>query len=83
MSYDAAWTGIVEILAEVTGLPAGDMTPDQDLEHDFGFDSLTVVEIAVMVEQRLGVAVPDETLGQLRTIGDVARYVSGHAHVEA
>lgn len=83
MSYNAAWTGIVEILAEVTGVPAEEMTPEQDFENDFGFDSLTVVEIAVMVEQRLGVTVPDEMLAHLTTIGDVAEYVAGREQVGA
>ena len=39
--------------------------------HDLDFDSLALLEAAVAVEDRLGVAVPEAALAELRTVGDL------------
>ncbi|GAB3035679.1 hypothetical protein GCM10025298_26140 [Natronobiforma cellulositropha] len=41
-------------------------------------DSITIVEIAEMVDIELGVHVPNEDLGDLETVGDLKAYVREH-----
>jgi acyl carrier protein len=43
---------------------------------DLDIDSLSMVEIAVQVEDRFGVKVPDDVLANLKTVGDAVDYVA-------
>jgi acyl carrier protein len=70
------WQELTSIIAEMTGLEAEGLTPEQTFE-ELGFDSLTTVEIVVEAEDRFGVSVADEELLGLRTIGEVVAYIEG------
>jgi acyl carrier protein len=67
----------VEIIKEAT---AGDLheevTEEKSFVDDLGIDSLTMVEIAVLAEEKLGVKIPDGELGNLQTVGDAVNYVA-------
>lgn len=67
----------VESLNMVT---AGDLheevTGEKSFENDLGIDSLTMVEIAIVVEQKLGVKIPDDELGDLETVRDAVDYLA-------
>ena len=45
------------------------------LYEDLGLDSLTMLEIVMLVEQTLQVSIDNEELRDLRTIGDVKQYL--------
>jgi acyl carrier protein len=66
---------IAEIIAEFTGVPASDVTPGASLAEELDVDSLLMVEIAVTAQDRLGVEIPDDELGGLKTVQDVVSYV--------
>ncbi|HWB66234.1 MAG TPA: acyl carrier protein [Mycobacteriales bacterium] len=65
-----------EIVQEATGIPAVRVTPDASFVDDLDVDSLSMVEIATMAEDRFGVAIPDDKLSKLKTVGDVVTYVN-------
>ncbi len=75
MVYDK----IIEMICEQF-----DMEPDQLNENttfieDMGIDSVDVVELVVELEDEFGLDdIPEEELRNLRTIGDLAAYVSAH-----
>ena len=46
------------------------------LVEDVGLDSLEVVELALELEQRLKVDIPDEVIERVVTVDDVVRYVT-------
>lgn len=59
-------------LARITGLTpefCGDLS--LYLDADLGLDSLSLLELVVSLEQRLGVKVPDEDTGCVQTAGDL------------
>jgi acyl carrier protein len=66
---------IAEIIVEFTGVPASDVTPEASLVEDLDVDSLLMVEIAVTAQDKLGVEIPDDELGGLKTVQDVVSYV--------
>lgn len=66
---------IAEIIAEFTGVPASDVTPEASLAEDLDVDSLLMVEIAVTAQDTLGVEIPDHELGGLETVQDIISYV--------
>lgn len=67
--------GITEIVEEVTGIEADEVTVEKSFIEDLDIDSLSLVEIAVQLEDKYSVKIPDEDLSALRTVGDVVVYV--------
>ncbi|WP_405178675.1 meromycolate extension acyl carrier protein AcpM [Nocardia sp. NBC_01377] len=67
--------GIAEIVEEVTGIDAADVVSEKSFIDDLEIDSLSLVEIAVQLEDRYEVKIPDEDLSSLRTVGDAVAYV--------
>ena len=68
--------GLAEIVDEVAGVPADDVTPEKNFVEDLDIDSLSMVEIAVAAQDKFGVEIPDEQLKDLKTVQDVLIYVS-------
>ena len=75
MSEKEILEGLGEIIDEVAGVPADQVTPDKTFVDDLDIDSLSMVEIAVQTEDKYGVKIPDEDLAGLRTVGDVVAYI--------
>lgn len=67
--------GIAEIIEEVTGIDPAEVTLEKRFVDDLEIDSLSLVEIAVQLEDRYEVKIPDEDMGALRTVGDAVAYV--------
>ena len=64
-----------EILDEVAGIPAEDVTPDSSFTEDLALDSLTVVSLFVLVQRHFGTEVPNEVFDQLTTVGKAVAYL--------
>ena len=67
--------GLGEILEEVAGVSPADATPEKSFTEDLDVDSLSMVEIATAVEDKFGVAIPDDELGNIKTVGDAMDYI--------
>ena len=68
-------TGLGEIVDEVAGVPADQVSPDKTFVDDLDIDSLSMVEIAVAAQDKFGVEIPDDQLKDLKTVQDVIDYV--------
>lgn len=51
------------------------VTLEARLAEDLGADSLDSVELNIALEDELGVAIPDEALAELKTVGDIVNYI--------
>jgi acyl carrier protein len=71
--------GLGEIVEEIVGIPAADVTPEKNFIDDLDIDSLSMVEIGVAAQDKFGVEIPDDELKNLRTVKDVIGYVQGLA----
>ena len=69
-------SGLAEIIEEIAGTPADEVTPEANFVDDLDIDSLSMVEIAVQAEDRFGVKIPDDELANLKTVGDAVSYVA-------
>ena len=67
--------GLAEDLEEVAGVAPADATPGKAFTEDLDVDSLSMVEIATAVEDKFGVAIPDDELGNIKTVGDAISYI--------
>ena len=82
MSEQEILSAIGEIVQEATGIPAARVVPDASFTADLDIDSLSMVEIATMAEDRFSVSIPDAELSKLNTVEDVVAYI-GKAGVPA
>jgi acyl carrier protein len=67
--------GLGEIVDEIAGVPADEVTPEKTFVDDLDIDSLAMVEIAVAAQDKFGVEIPDDQLKDLKTVQDVINYV--------
>jgi acyl carrier protein len=70
--------GLGEIVEEIAGVPAADVTPGKSFVDDLDIDSLAMVEIAVAAQDKFGVEIPDDQLKDLTTVQDVVNFVAKH-----
>ena len=71
--------GLGEIVEEIAGVPADEVTPNKSFVDDLDIDSLSMVEIAVAAQDKFGVEIPDDQLKDLTTVQDVVNFVSKNA----
>jgi acyl carrier protein len=75
MTEEEIMKGLAEIIDEIAGVPAEEITPDKSFVDDLDIDSLSMVEIAVAAQDKFGVEIPDDRLKDLKTVQHVADYV--------
>ncbi len=66
---------IVRLLGDYTDVPSEEIKPESDFVVDLHIDSVDMVALVMAVEDEFGVSVPDSALSDLRTVGDVMRYL--------
>jgi acyl carrier protein len=71
--------GLGEIVEEIAGVPADEVTPSKSFADDLDIDSLSMVEIAVAAQDKFGVEIPDDQLKDLVTVQDVINFVAKNA----
>jgi acyl carrier protein len=69
-------SGLAEIVEEIAGVEADEVTPEKSFVDDLDIDSLSMVEIAVAAQDKFGVEIPDDQLKDLKTVQDVVNFVS-------
>ena len=75
MNEQEILAGLGEIVEEIAGVPAAEVTPSKSFVDDLDIDSLSMVEIAVAAQDKFGVEIPDEELKNLKTVKDVVDFV--------
>ena len=69
---------IQSIVAEQLGVEPAEVTKDASILDDLGADSLDVVELVMALEEVFDIEVPDDAVEEMRTIGDIQRFVESH-----
>jgi acyl carrier protein len=75
--------GLGEIVEEIAGVPADEVTLSKSFVEDLDIDSLSMVEIAVAAQDKFGVEIPDDQLKDLTTVQDVVSFVAKNAEGSA
>ena len=83
MSNEDILAGLGEIVEEVAGVSAADVTTEKSFTDDLDIDSLSMVEIAVQAEDKFGVKIPDDELANLKTVGDAVVLHRGEQELTA
>lgn len=67
-----------EVCAEILGVSRDVVTPSALLRDDLGADSLDFAELAMALEDRTGVSMPNSGFADVKTIQDVVDAVRNH-----
>jgi len=76
---------MLEVVSQLTGYPIEMLNMDMDIEADLGIDSIKRVEILSTLEEKNPdlPSVSPEIMGSLKTLGQVAEYLSGASKTDA
>ena len=69
---------IIGIIAEQLVIDAESIKPESEIIADLKADSLAIVEMLMEIEEKFGVSVPDEDVPNLKTVQDIADYVTNN-----
>ena len=72
---------ISQMLADQLSIDVDKIDMESDILEDFEADSLDIVDMVMSLEDEFGLEVPDEDVENLRTVGDVVRYVEENANL--
>lgn len=70
---------VAAILAEQLDAEAETITLESSLVDDLGADSLDVVDLVMTLEDEFDMEIPDEDITEVRTVGDVVKYLEEHS----
>lgn len=66
---------IQEIVADKLGVEKSKISMEASFIDDLGADSLDTVELIMNMEEDFDIEIPDEDAENLRTVGDVVKYL--------
>ncbi|AZS89762.1 acyl carrier protein [Streptomyces griseoviridis] len=69
---------VAEIIAEVVGVDPALVTTEKSFVNDLDIDSLALVEMNIVIEDRFDLKIPDERVADLTTVGDMVSYIAEH-----
>lgn len=75
LSEQEILTGLGEIVDEIAGVPADQVTSEKSFVDDLDIDSLSMVEITIAAQDKFGVEIPEDHLKDLKTVQDVINYI--------
>ena len=68
--------GLAAIVAEETGLDAAEVAGPKSFTDDLDIDSLSMMTIVTLAEEKFGVRIPDEEVKNLVTVNDAVQYIT-------
>jgi acyl carrier protein len=66
---------VKEIIVEQLSVNAEEVVPEASFVDDLGADSLDLVELIMVMEEKFGQEIPDEDAAKLQTVQDAINYV--------
>jgi len=68
--------GLAEIVNDETGLPTDAVQLDKSFTDDLDIDSLSMMTIVTLAEEKFDVRIPDEEVKNLATVGDAVSFIA-------
>lgn len=66
---------VKKVTVEELGVKEEEVTEASSFQEDLGADSLDVVELVMALEDEFGIDIPDEEVGEIKTVGDAVSYI--------
>lgn len=68
-----------EILVDQLDIEEDKVTLEASITEDLGADSLDVVDLIMSLEEEFGLEIPDEEVENIKTVGDIVKYIEDNA----
>ncbi|NBU32605.1 MAG: acyl carrier protein [Actinobacteria bacterium] len=78
MSQEDVLAGLASIVNEVAGIPAESVEMEKSFVDDLDVDSLSMVEVVMLCEEKFGVTIPDSEVKNLNTVADAVNYITAN-----
>lgn len=82
LTRDDIRSRLTAILTDEFAVPADEITEDATFEA-LGLDSLDLVEVTLVIDEELGIRIPDDRLGDITTPGDAVTVLDDLRTAEA
>ena len=82
MDVEAIRGRVKQSISQVTGIDAATISDSAAYVDDLGLDSLSILEIAVNVEEHFKFHATDDELAAIRTVEDTVELVRRRTYVE-
>jgi acyl carrier protein len=69
---------VKDIVSNILGVDAEEVTMEASFMDDLGADSLDVVELIMDLQDEFNLEIPDEDAEKIHTVGDVVEYIKEH-----
>lgn len=66
---------VKKVVVEELGVKEEEVVDAASFTEDLGADSLDVVELVMALEDEFGIDIPDEEVGEIKTVGDAVSYI--------
>ena len=70
-----------EVAPEILGVEADAVVEEASFKDDLDADSLDLVELVMALEERLDITIPEDELGEIKTVGQAVDVVVGKTAV--
>ena len=70
---------VCALIAEQFNVDADSISMDTSFEDDLNADSVDIVDLSMALEEEFGVTIADEELPNMKTVGDLVKYLEDHA----
>jgi acyl carrier protein len=67
---------VKKVTVEELDVKAEEVVMEASFTEDLGADSLDVVELVMAFEDEFGIDIPDEEVGEIKTVGNAVEYIS-------
>ena len=64
-----------DIVVDQLDVDADKVTMGASIAEDLGADSLDIVDLVMSLEEEFDMEIPDETVENIKTIGDIVKYI--------
>lgn len=79
MRVEAIAGEIFRVIGEEFKVPLDTLSLATSFKKDLQADSLSLIELSLVMEERFGLRVEDEQFRDFQTIGDVVTFIEAHA----
>ena len=66
---------VKKILCDQLDLEEEQVTEEAEVIEDLGADSLDIVDLVMTLEEEFDTEIPDEDIENLKTVGDLVKYI--------
>ncbi len=66
---------VKKVTVDVLGVKPEEVVETASFTEDLGADSLDIVELVMAFEDEFTIDIPDEEVGEIKTVGDAVAYI--------